>query len=84
MKVFRRMLAHLLAVATVMQFAPSVKACGPESLEPIFVSRTSPDLPFNEFTQGKIGILKPTFGRKTLAIAYRYLSGGVFTGEEQN
>jgi hypothetical protein len=83
MNSLRRILAMLLSIAALAQFARSVNACGPESIEPIFVFRDSPDLPFQEFTQGKIGILKPTFGRKTLTIAYRFLNGGVFNGEEQ-
>ena len=52
--------------------------------EPIYVSRKSPDLPFEEFTNGEIGIVRPSFGRKTLFIAHRYLNGGSFTTEEQN
>src|SRR5262249_29380708 len=49
-----------------------------------FVFTHSPDLPFDEFAKGKIGILQPTFGRKTLVIAHRYLSGGTFTEDEQH
>src|SRR6185295_20118327 len=54
------------------------------SIDPIFVFHESPDLPFREFTRGKIGIVQPTFGRKTLVIAYRYLNGGMFSDEEQS
>ena len=60
-----------------------VLACGPETIDPIFVFTDSPDLPFEEFAKGKIGILRSTFGRKTLVIAYRYLNGGTFTEDEQ-
>jgi hypothetical protein len=73
MKSSRRMLALLLSVAALTQFVRPAYACGPESIEPIFVFKNSPDPPFHEFTRGKIGILKPTFGRKTLTIAYRLL-----------
>jgi hypothetical protein len=58
-------------------------ACGPETIEPVFTFTISPDLPFDEFTKGKIGILQSTYGRKTLVIAHRYLEGGTFTEGEQ-
>lgn len=67
----------------LLQLAPPARACGPFTIDPIFVFHESPDLPFHEFTKGKIGIVQPTFGRKTLVIAYHYLNGGFFTNEEQ-
>jgi hypothetical protein len=75
--------ALLLSFAIVLQVVPLGKACGPETLQPIFVFENSPDPPFQEFTEGKIGIVQPSFGRKTLVIAYRYLNGGSYSGEEQ-
>ncbi len=83
MKQSRQSLALLLLLALVLQVAPSAKGCGPETLQPIFIFSNSPDLPFQEFTGGKIGIVQPSFGRKTLVIAYRYLTGGSFSSEEQ-
>src|SRR6185436_18250703 len=75
--------ALLLSFAIVLQVVPLGQACGPETLQPIFVFENSPDPPFQEFTEGKIGIVQPSFGRKTLVIAYRYLNGGSYSGEEQ-
>ena len=83
MKASRSFIAVLLTAAVLFQLSPHAKACGPETLQPLFVMRDSPDPPFTEFTQGRIGILKPSFGRKTLIIAYRYLNGGSFTEAEQ-
>jgi hypothetical protein len=83
MKASRSSVAVLLTAAVLFQLSPHAKACGPESLQPLFVMRDSPDPPFTEFAQGKIGILKPSFGRKTLVIAHRYLNGGSFTEQEQ-
>ena len=84
---FLTVLSHIVDVvlAALMLFnsVPSALACGPSETEPIFVSMDSPDLPFDEFTNGKIGIVQPSFGRKTLVIAYRYLNGGSFTADEQ-
>lgn len=79
----RQTLVSALSLLLLLQTVPTVRACGPESLEPIFVFRESPDLPFSDFTAGKIGIVQPTFGKKTLAIAYRYLNGGAFSPDDQ-
>ena len=68
---------------TAVHLAPPAKACGPATIDPIFVFQESADLPFAEFTRGQLGIVKPSFGRKTLAIAYRYLNGGSFSEPEQ-
>jgi hypothetical protein len=80
----RLIIVLVLIVSLSIQLASPTKACGPFSIEPIFVFHESPDLPFREFTKGKIGIIQPTFGRKTLVIAYRYLNGGMFSDDEQN
>ncbi len=83
MKLPHRALAVTLVVLLLLNYAAPAIACGPWPTEPIFVFKESPDLPFAEFTAGKIGIVRPSLGRKTLVIAYRYLNGGSFTGEEQ-
>lgn len=76
-------LAVALTAVMLLNSLPSARACGPYVTDPIYVSEQSPDLPFEEFTNGKIGIVRPSFGRKTLFISYRYLNGGSFTAEEQ-
>ena len=83
MKFIRHTLAFGLTVVLLFHAGPFAIACGPEPTTPMFSFKTSPELPFTEFAQGKLGIIKPTFGRKTLVIAYRYLNGGSFTAEEQ-
>ena len=78
-------LAVALTAIMLLNSLPPAKACSsPVPSDPIYVSVQSPDLPFEEFTNGNIGIVRPSFGRKTLFIAYRYLNGGSFTTEEQN
>jgi hypothetical protein len=79
----RRVVTTLLLFVLLIQSYSVSRGCGPSYLQPIFSFESSPDLPFTEFTAGKIGIVKPTFGRKTLVIAYRYLNGGSFSPEEQ-
>jgi hypothetical protein len=83
MRRWRRITALSLFVATAFHLALPAKACGPATIDPIFVFQESPDLPFAGFTRGQLGIVKPNFGRKTLAIAYRYLNGGSFSEPEQ-
>jgi len=65
------------------QLAPPARACGPFTIDPVFVFHHSPDLPFEQYTTGKIGIVQPSFGRKTLVIAYHYLNGGLYSDFEQ-
>lgn len=83
MRITRRTLALLLSMLFILECSPISMGCGPSFIAPIFVFKGSPDLPFNEFVNGKIGIVKPSFGRKTLVIAHRYLNGGSFGSEEQ-
>ena len=83
MILFRRTVAVMLLVLVAVRLTPPAVACGPSSISPIFVFRESPDLPFTDFLNGNIGIVLPTFGRKTLVIAYRYLNSFPFTPDEQ-
>ena len=76
-------LAVTLAALMLLNSLPSASARIPVVGNPIYVSEQSPEPPFEEFTNGKIGIVRPSFGRKTLFIAYRYLNGGSFTADEQ-
>src|SRR5262245_31998164 len=83
MKWRRHLSTMVLCVTLVLQSTLPVAACGREYLEPVFFFRESPDFPFAHYAAGKIGIIQPTFGKKTLVIAYRYLNGGSFTADEQ-
>ena len=83
MKLPHRSLATGLLALMLLNYTAPVRACGPWPTEPIFVFHESPDLPFTDFTSGKVGIVRPSLGRKTLVIAYRYLNGGSFNAEEQ-
>lgn len=83
MRFLHYVLACGLTALMLFNSVPVVRACGPIEMSPIFVLKKSPDPPFDGFTSGKIGIVRPTFGRKTMVIAYHYLNGGSFTSEEQ-
>jgi hypothetical protein len=58
-------------------------ACGPFSLEAIFVHTTHPGFPLEKFAQGQIGVVQPTYARSYLYVAYRYLNGSHFSESEQ-
>lgn len=70
-----------LAVAFVLSFV-QVQACGPDFAPDVFVHSLHADNP-KEFAGGKLGVLLPTYPRTDLTAAYRYLSGGALTAEEQ-
>ena len=78
----RRIIA-LVLLATFANLVPVARACGPSSIDPIFVFTSSPDIPFAQFARANLGIVRPTFGRKTLFIAYRYLNSNWFSDDEQ-
>lgn len=50
-------------------------ACGAEHLRAVFSYSRHPDLPRTTFIDGQLGILRPTFARSYLVLAYRHLSG---------
>ncbi len=79
----QRLFAFCVLLALVSHVVPAILACGPGYIEPVFVFERSPDIPFEQYTSGNIGIVRPTFGKKALVIAYRYLSGGGFNALEQ-
>jgi hypothetical protein len=83
MKSRKHCVAIALSLTLLNHFTTVSHACGPEDLQPVYVFTKSPDPPFEGFVNGNIGIVKNSFGRKTLFIAYRYLQGGSFTGDEQ-
>jgi hypothetical protein len=59
-----------------------VQACGPDFFPDVFVRNLHADHP-DDYAAGKLGVLLPTYPRADLAVAYRYLSGGTLTPEEQ-
>ena len=83
MKLGRQFLTFTLFASLLLASLPVALACGPGYLEPVFDFDNWPDPPFREFTSGNIGLVKPTFGRKALFIAYRYANGGSFSSRDQ-
>jgi hypothetical protein len=57
--------------------------CGPSYVSPIFEYEHAPENPYQNFAAGKLGLIKPSQRRIVLLAAYRYLSGGSFSADEQ-
>ena len=68
-------------VAIALPFL-QVEACGPDFFPDVFVRNLHADHP-TDYAAGKLGVLLPTYPRADLSVAYRYLSGGTLTPEEQ-
>ncbi|HVF22008.1 MAG TPA: hypothetical protein VM941_02985, partial [Pyrinomonadaceae bacterium] len=80
-KNFRCFIALLLAL--LLFNSTTALACGPISLEAIFVFTVHPGYPLDRFAAGRLGLVQPTYARSYLYVAYRHLSGSSFTAEEQ-
>ena len=81
MTLTRRVIA--LSLAVILLNATTALACGPFTLEAIFVNTVHPTYPLTDFAGGRIGVVQPTYARSYLYAAYRYLSGSNFSPSEQ-
>ena len=77
----RRLVAILLAI--ILLNGTTALACGPFTLEAIFVHTVHPTYPLAQFAAGRIGVVQPSYARSYLYTAYRYLSGRNFSPSEQ-
>ena len=79
--------------AIVLAFAATVLLCSPplwswsnasgfHSVIALFQSHVHPDIPFDEFAAGRIGIIQPTWRRSYLYVAHRYMAGPGFEAAE--
>ncbi|HEX6044976.1 MAG TPA: hypothetical protein VFZ22_10845 [Pyrinomonadaceae bacterium] len=78
----RRLVAIVLAL--VLLNGTAALACGPFTLEAIFVHTVHPTYPLENFARGRIGVVQPSYARSYLYVAYRYLSGRTFSTSEQH
>src|SRR6185503_3270087 len=82
----KRRFAKLLAagmIAFLLVVPATTLACGPFSLDTIFVFTVHPEYPLENFARGDIGTIQPTYACSYLYVAYRYLNGKSFAPEEQ-
>lgn len=77
----RRLIAVFLA--TVLLNGTTALACGPFTLEAVFVHTVHPAYPLEQFAAGRTGVVQPSYARSYLYVAYRYFSGLSFTPAEQ-
>ena len=78
----RTIVALLLAFSLITLSTRSAQACGPFFTDAIFVFQKHPDLPFERFARGQIGVLQPTYARSYLVVAYRNLIGETLSDDE--
>ena len=81
MTLTRRLIA--LSLAIILLSAATTLACGPFTLEAIFVHTVHPAYPLGQYAAGRIGVVQPSYARSYLYTAYRYLSGSTFSASEQ-
>ncbi len=76
---------RLIAIFLTLIFLSSTTAfaCGPFTLEAVFVYTVHPAYPLERFAGGRIGVVQPSYARSYLYPSYRYLSGLSFTAAEQ-
>jgi hypothetical protein len=78
---FIRIVGAIVLLASLLN--SSIFACGPFSLEAVFVFTVHPAYPLERFARGELGVIQPSYARSYLYVAYRYLSNSPFTPAEQ-
>jgi hypothetical protein len=74
-------------VSAIALFAGTVAptaACGPFFTDDVFQFTAHPDLPLKKFAAGQLGVIRGTFARSYLIVAYRYLTEHPLSNREQS
>lgn len=58
-------------------------ACGPFFVDDVFQFTTHPDLPLKKFAAGQLGVVRGSFARSYLVVAYRYFTDHPLSSREQ-
>jgi hypothetical protein len=74
--------ASCILLVSILAFVRWAQSCS-EPPDPFADYSRHPDVPFEKFVQGELGIIQPTFARSYLVVAYRYASGVPLTDDEQ-
>ena len=69
----------ILSVFALVHWAQSCSDPG----DPFADYSQHPDMPIVKFAQGQLGVVRPTFARSYLVVAYRYASGVPLSKDEQ-
>lgn len=84
MAIARQQAALVLATALYLSIHSShLPSCGPLVRTTVFTYRQYPAITQDRYVAGDLGVIFPTFWRKFLVVAYRYLEGAPLTGAEQ-
>lgn len=78
-----RSMFALTLVATILFQALVSFACGPFSLQAVFSFKFHPAFPLEKFARGDVGVVRSSYARSYLYVAYRYFNGGNFNPAEQ-
>src|SRR6266404_6779920 len=85
MNPYKALLALALMVSVSFIWPRRAQACGPFFTDAIFVYSKHPDLPFENFAVGKLGVLQTKWARSYLVAGYRNLAGnGLSTNEARD
>ena len=77
-------LTRICAIALLLVLCrASVPACGPFSMEAVFVYTVHPAYPLERFAKGQLGVVQPSYARSYLFVAYRYLANLPLASTEQ-
>jgi len=79
----RRSIFAVALLVTMLFQTPVTFACGPFSIEAVFTFSVHPEYPLEKFAGGDIGVVRPSYARSYLYVAYRYFNGGTFNQAEQ-
>src|SRR6267143_2495160 len=75
MNPYKALLALALMVSVSFIWPRRAQACGPFFTDAIFVYSKHPDLPFENFAVGKLGVLQTKWARSYLVAVYHNLAG---------
>ena len=85
MRMRRFNFCRVIVISMAMLIEPyALYGCGPTMPSVIFTYTLHPDFPLNRYARGELGVLRPTYARSYLLVAYRHMSGaGVDSREEK-
>lgn len=79
----KTILNSIVSLFLVIAFVANALPCGPGYVSPVFENSNAPENPYSNYAAGRLGIVNPSFRRSLLIAAYRWVSGGSFSPDEQ-
>jgi hypothetical protein len=76
-------LHRFLCVVLFVLIELPAHSCGPDWAEAVFVKKHGPDLPYDAFARGRLGVAQPGYRTRHLVITYRYLNHLPLSLDEQ-